>query len=654
MNQLILTAAFFVVVIPSRDVHAVMAVDPCGEPCVHAGSTIVAAAATNEAASPPPWMEISARPEAGKFFQVRPEKGFRAVTSIAQKAGISWRWIEGSEWNRNRYFDPRISDNLRPTGGITLTPRFAPFGSKTKPLTQRSGTGRTFPLLWLPRFAGDEPTETPVVDPGDEPSKDKPLRNQLSHLCVDNRVIPGDRRAKRFETVLRGDEVSIWVAGEGGCDLRSMDHPDDMPVFWSIGGTTFRLTDLCRQLLGGMDCDLPTLPSMQLLADSTTLAFPEIVTLSIKEKGRSAVGVAASSAIDADGRLVDPLSVDLQIRDPFAPRNTKDILEDWTGTATRTSDRDKTVDSLCAAFRKLFRRDAVEALIPAFLGRSKAFRGDLEKRFAERCDKDGIASAIRNETRFLSDADKRETQKALRRLVDTGTLDRYDELVLTDFPKRHATADAGRFRDLFGGYDLTCRVPGVDAEVEAAVGQAVREALLIAQRAREKLSSDRGRETGKLQRKDLREAFRDIFLDGLKSDTPPAKLAKAFALLLRNLTATRNKLLWGQLEFTCRNRDPNCGGNTFAYTRPGQSKIFLCSQAVTSFGEFDKRKDELVNMVLHEAAHTVGVVDHDGNEEYVHKVVEWQSLPLFSDRLTSGRLSMADGTSQFAIAAARK
>jgi hypothetical protein len=194
----------------------------------------------------------------------------------------------------------------------------------------------------------------------------------------------------------------------------------------------------------------------------------------------------------------------------------------------------------------------------------------------------------------------------------------------------------------------------VDAEVEAAVGQAVREALLIAQRAREKLSSDRGRETGKLQRKDLREAFRDIFLDGLKSDTPPAKLAKAFALLLRNLTATRNKLLWGQLEFTCRNRDPNCGGNTFAYTRPGQSKIFLCSQAVTSFGEFDKRKDELVNMVLHEAAHTVGVVDHDGNEEYVHKVVEWQSLPLFSDRLTSGRLSMADGTSQFAIAAARK
>lgn len=651
-------AAFFMALISSRDVHAVMAVDPCGEPCFRAGAAFAPAAAANKEASPPPWMEISDQPKAGKFFQVRPQEGFRAITTIAGKAGISWRWIEASAWNRERYFDPRISDNLRPNGGITLTPRFAPFGSKTKPLTQRSGTGRAFPLLWLPRFAGDEPTATPVVDPGDEPSdepsKDKPLRNQLSHLCIDNRVIPRDRRAKRFETFLRGDEVSIWVAGEGGCNLRSMDHPDDMSVYWSIGGTTFRLTDLCRQFLGGMDCDLPTLPSTKLLADSTTLAFPEIVTLSIKEKGRSAVGVAASSAIDAGGRLVDPLSVDLQIRDPFAPRNTNDVLEDWTDTSARTSDRDKTVDSACSAFRKLFRRDAVEALIPAFLGRSKAFRGDLEKRFAERCDKDGIASAIRNETRFLSDADKRETQKTLRRLVDTGTLDRYDELVLTDFPKGHTTADAERFRDLFGGYDLTCRVPGVDAEVKAAVGQAAREALLIAQRAREKLSSDRGRETGNLQRKDLRKAFQDVFLDGLKSDTPPAKLAKAFAILLRNLTATRNKLLWGQLEFNCRNRDPGCGGSTFAHTRPGQSKIFLCSQAVTAFGVFDKRKDELVNMVPHEAAHIVGVVDHDGNEEYVHKVVEWQSLPLFAERSTSGRLSMADGTSQFAIAAARK
>jgi hypothetical protein len=296
----------------------------------------------------------------------------------------------------------------------------------------------------------------------------------------------------------------------------------------------------------------------------------------------------------------------------------------------------------------------VEALIPAFLGRSEAFRGDLEKRFSQRCDKDGIAGAIRKETRFLSDADKRETQQALRRLVDTGTLDRYDELVLTDFPKRHAIADAERFRDLFGGYDLTCRVPGVDAEVKAAVGQAVREALLIAQRARAKLLNDRGRDTGSLQRKDLRAAFQDIFLDGLKSDTPPAKRAKAFAILLRNLTVTRNKLLWGQVEFTCRKRDPNCGGSTFAYTRPGQNKIFLCSKAVTGFGEFNKREDELVNMVLHEAAHTVGVVDHDGNEVYVHEVVEWQRLPLFDERLASGRLSMADGISQFAIAAARK
>jgi hypothetical protein len=44
----------------------------------------------------------------------------------------------------------------------------------------------------------------------------------------------------------------------------------------------------------------------------------------------------------------------------------------------------------------------------------------------------------------------------------------------------------------------------------------------------------------------------------------------------------------------------------------------------------------------------------DGNEVYVHKVVEWQRLHLFDERPTSGRLAMADGTSRFAIAAARE
>jgi hypothetical protein len=661
MYHPILTAAFVAALISSWDVHSVMALDPCGEPCLQAGATVVVAAA---ATSPPSWMEISDQPEAGKFFQVRPEKGFRAVTSIAKKAGISWRWIEASEWNRNRYFDPRISDNLRPNGGITLTRSFAPFGSKTKPLAQRTGTGSSFPVLWLPKFAGDEPSTTPVVEPGDEPSKDKPLRNRLTHLCVSNRVLLGSRRAKRLETVLRGDEISIWIGAEGGCESSLNVHQSDLRVFWSIGGATFRKTDLCRELPGGsqgkLDCDLPKLPSMELEVDFAELAFPERISLSISDEGRSAVGVAASSAIDADGRLVDPVSVDLQIRDPFAPRAQTDVLQDWTGTATRSSDRGRIIRSLCAAFKKVSRRKAVEVLIPAFLGRSKAFRNDLKKRFSGQCKRDGIASAIRKETRFLSGADKRETQEALFKLIDTGTLDRYDELVLSDFPKGHATADAERFRSMFAGYRLTCVGAGINAEV----GQAVSEALLTEQRAREKMLSDRGRDTGTLQRKEVRKAFEEIFLAGLKSGVPPAKKAKALAILLRNLTATRNKILWGQLEFACRRRDPHCGGNTFAHTRSGQNKIFLCSKAVTSFGQIDKRKDQLVNMVLHEAAHTVGVVPHGADEFYVDDVVEWQSLPLFDERkpagkkpaarFRSGRLSMADGTSRFSIRTAEE
>ena len=94
------------------------------------GATLVLRAGPVEARPPPPrGMDIAPEPTPGRFFQVRNENGYRSVVSIARKAGVNWRWIERSEWNRDRYFNPNISDNLRPNGGLSLSPKFASHGS---------------------------------------------------------------------------------------------------------------------------------------------------------------------------------------------------------------------------------------------------------------------------------------------------------------------------------------------------------------------------------------------------------------------------------------------------------------------------------------------------------------------------------------------
>jgi outer membrane protein OmpA-like peptidoglycan-associated protein len=110
-------------------------------------------------AAPPEWMDVAPEPAPGRFFQVRNQEGYRAVVTIAGKAGVDWRWIEKSAWNRARYFDDRIADNLRKHGGLSLTPKYAPFGSETKPLSQSRGTGTSYPLLWLPSREAEEPSE---------------------------------------------------------------------------------------------------------------------------------------------------------------------------------------------------------------------------------------------------------------------------------------------------------------------------------------------------------------------------------------------------------------------------------------------------------------------------------------------------------------
>src|SRR5262245_46395002 len=78
---------------------------------------------------------IAAKPTAGKFYQVAAKADVNSVIGIGDAAGIEWRWIEASDWNKDRYFDPKISDNLRPKGGLSLKPKFAANGSKTKSRT---------------------------------------------------------------------------------------------------------------------------------------------------------------------------------------------------------------------------------------------------------------------------------------------------------------------------------------------------------------------------------------------------------------------------------------------------------------------------------------------------------------------------------------
>jgi len=129
------------------------------------GATLVLRAGPVEARPPPPrGMDIAPEPAPGRFFQVRNENGYRSVVSIARKAGVDWRWVERSEWNRDRYFNPSISDNLRPNGGLSLSPKFASHGSQIKPRNQKSRTGHDWPLLWIPALDGDEPGKLAEIE----------------------------------------------------------------------------------------------------------------------------------------------------------------------------------------------------------------------------------------------------------------------------------------------------------------------------------------------------------------------------------------------------------------------------------------------------------------------------------------------------------
>jgi len=155
---------------------------PCAVAALLAAFT--AAPSLSFAAPPLPASQVSAQPAPGRFYQVA-VSGPRSVTTIAKAAGIDWRWIEASAWNRARYFDATIQDNLRPNGGLSMAARFAAGGSAVKPLTQTS-TGSAYPLLWLPAAAAQEPGASNEPEPAPPrpaaPATDSPARRLFRSL----------------------------------------------------------------------------------------------------------------------------------------------------------------------------------------------------------------------------------------------------------------------------------------------------------------------------------------------------------------------------------------------------------------------------------------------------------------------------------------
>lgn len=171
-------------------------------------ATVMFSAAANAKCVPPKeerpkWMDVAQDPQPGRFLQVRNQKGFRAVTSVAKKANVPWTWIEYSQWNQSRYFSPKISDNLRRKGGISLSCKFAAYGSVKKPKDSNERTGTSYPLLWIPSFRGQQPPDPEIINARFSNCDSGIPANLPGQDTAGPRCLPDSRNAKKALTKLK-------------------------------------------------------------------------------------------------------------------------------------------------------------------------------------------------------------------------------------------------------------------------------------------------------------------------------------------------------------------------------------------------------------------------------------------------------------------
>jgi len=151
--------------------------------------------------------EIAAKPTPGKFYQTK--KG-DSVWVIAKKAYSTPKpgifWINDSEWNSHiRKGKPGWT--AYKIKGLQITAHYDPSRAPSP-----YGSGKAYPLLWIPATAGDEPEALPLPGPPPAAKECPPCEPRIIEKRVEVPV-PGPERV--VEVRVPGPERVVEVKVPG-------------------------------------------------------------------------------------------------------------------------------------------------------------------------------------------------------------------------------------------------------------------------------------------------------------------------------------------------------------------------------------------------------------------------------------------------------